>query len=267
MELIKGADTARELTARAKEIAGSLPRRPKLVTIRFGEDGSDIAYESSAGKRMVYPADTDPELFFEAFSKVNADPDVDGILVFQPLPPSISAVRLFSEMDPDKDMDCAVPENRLKLFEGRDGVCPCTPEAVMWMIEHAGIELQGRRAVVVGRSLVVGKPLSMMLLKKNATVTVCHSRTKDLAKVCREADVLVAAVGRAKLIDGSFVKEGAAVFDVGINMDADGKLVGDCDISGMEHASYVTPVPGGVGSVTTSVLALHTAEAAAKKLL
>ncbi len=277
MELLKGAETAKALTKRARETAQSLPRAPKLVIIRFGEDESDISYETGAKKRMakcavdctslVYPSDTDPEAFFAEFRKLNGDDSVDGILVLQPLPKTISTERLFSMLDPEKDMDCCTPKNRLRLFEGRKTVYPCTPEAVIRMIEQAGIDLQGKRAAVIGRSMVVGKPLAMMLLEKNATVTVCHSRTKDLPAVCREADILVTAIGRAEMIDGSYVKPGAAVFDVGINMNASGALVGDCRQADMSAASLLTPVPGGVGSVTTSVLALHVAEAAAKKFL
>ena len=276
MGRLRGAETAKGLTKRARDIAVSLMRPPKLVIIRFGADSSDISYENGAKKRMekcaidcesrVYPADTEPEIFFSEFEALNSDDSVDGILVLQPLPKKISAARLFSVLDPAKDMDCASPENRLKLFEGRETVYPCTPEAVIRMMDQAGIDLQGKHAVVIGRSMVVGKPLAMMLLERNATVTVCHSRTKDLPSVCREADVLITAIGRAKMIDGTYVKEGAAVFDVGINMDSEGNLCGDCDPESMPHASLVTPVPGGVGSVTTSVLALHVAQAAAAKL-
>ena len=276
MNLLKGAETAKALTEKAASIADSLRRPPKLVIIRFGAEGSDVSYENGAKKRMVkchidcesrvYEPDTNPEEFFREFAALNADEDVDGILVLQPLPAGISASRLFSSMDPEKDMDGAAPENRLRLFEGRKCVYPCTPEAVIRMIEQAGIELKGKRAVVIGRSLVVGKPLAMMLLERHATVTVCHSRTENLTSVCREADILIAAVGRAEMIDGSYIKEGAAVFDVGINVTSDGRLVGDCLTSDLSKASFVTPVPGGVGSVTTSVLALHVAEAAAKKL-
>ena len=276
MELLKGAGTAKALTEEAKRIAADLPRAPKLLIIRFGSDESDLAYENGAKKRMekcgidceslVFPEDQEENAFLERFDQVNADPAVDGILVLQPLPKQISAEKLFARMDPEKDMDCCTSENRLHLFEGRPGVYPCTPEAVIRMIDQAGIDLKGKRAVVVGRSMVVGKPLAMMLLERNATVTICHSRTADLPGVCREADVLVTAVGRAEMIDGSYVGDGAAVFDVGINMNAEGKLVGDCRTADLTAASIVTPVPGGVGSVTTSVLALHVAEAAAKKL-
>lgn len=277
MELLKGAETAKTLTKRAKEIVQTLPRAPKLAIIRFGENESDISYETGAKKRMdkcgidcvslVYPSDIDPERFFSEFEALNRDSSVDGILVLQPLPKSIDGTRLFGMMDPEKDMDCATKENRLRLFEGRETVFPCTPEAVIRMMEHRGIDPSGKRAVVIGRSMVVGKPLAMMLLGKNATVTICHSRTRDLPAVCREADILVTAIGRAEMIDGSYIKPGAAVFDVGINMNASGALVGDCRQEEMQQASLLTPVPGGVGSVTTSVLALHTAEAAAKKLL
>lgn len=275
MELLKGAGAAKSLTEKAAAISKSLSRAPKLVMIRFGENESDISYENGAKKRMqkcgidceaaVFAADTDPEAFFESFAKINADPGVDGILVLQPLPKTISRERLFSMMDPEKDMDCAVPSNMELLFEGKEKVCPCTPEAVVRMIEHAGITLAGKHAVVIGRSMVVGKPLAIMLLNRNATVTICHSKTEGLSEVCRRADIVVAAVGRAEMIDGSYIGDGAAVFDVGINMNAEGKLVGDCRPDTMTHASYVTPVPGGVGSVTTSVLALHVAEAALRK--
>ena len=275
MKLLKGADAAKMLTERAKTIAESLETPPKLLIVRFGADGSDLAYENNAKKRMekcgilceslVFPTDVEPALFFERFLAVNEDDSVDGILILQPLPAGIDGKKLFSMLKPEKDMDCASPVNRENLFEGKETVFPCTPEAVLQMLDCAGIELQGKHAVVIGRSMVVGKPLSMMLLQRNATVTICHSRTQNLREIARTADILIAAVGRPEMIDGSYVKDGAIVLDVGININAEGRLVGDCAPASMGQAALVSPVPGGVGSVTTSVLALHTAEAAKRK--
>jgi len=184
--------------------------------------------------------------------------------LLRPLPKQIDEKAITDMIDPKKDVDGISPVSMAKVFMGEeDGFAPCTAEAVIEMLKFTGMELSGKRAVVAGRSLVVGKPLAMLLMKENCTVTVCHSRTKDLKAVCREADILAAAIGKAKKIDGTYISEGAAVFDVGINVDEDGTLCGDVAFETLdESVALATPVPGGVGTVTTSVLAKHVIRAA-----
>ena len=210
------------------------------------------------------PEDISQEEFEDAFCKINKDPEVHGILLFQPLPEQLDVEKIRQMIDPAKDMDGMSPVNLAKIFEGdRTAYAPCTSEAVMHIMNHYGIELQGKRVTVIGRSMVVGKPLSMLMLGQNATVTICHSRTKDLADRCREAEIIVAAIGRAKHITADMIAEGAVVADVGINVLEDGTLCGDVDYGNVrEKVSHITPVPGGVGNVTTSVLASHVLRAA-----
>lgn len=247
---------------------------PKLVIVRVGERGDDIAYERSAMKRMEalgievenvrLPEDVSQGDLEEAFCKVNEDRKVHGIMIFQPLPKHLSAKPLVDMIHPVKDVDGISPLNAAKIFAGdADGVAPCTPAACMEILAHYGIDLTGKRVAVVGRSMVVGRPLSMLLLKQNATVTICHTRTQDLAARLKEADIVIAAAGKAKMITAEMVGEGAVVIDVGINVDEAGKLVGDVDYDAVEPiASAITPVPGGVGSVTTAILAKHVVQAA-----
>ncbi len=191
------------------------------------------------------------------------DKNVHGILCFRPLPKQLDEEAIKYVIAPEKDVDSFSPINSAKVMEGdTTGFPPCTPTAVVEILKHYGVQLNGAKVAVLGRSMVVGKPAAMLLLNENATVTICHSRTKDLAKVTSEADVLVAAVGRAKMVKEDFVKEGAVVIDVGINVDAEGNLCGDVDTNGvMDKVSMITPVPAGVGSVTTSILAKHLVKA------
>ena len=268
MELLKGVEIRKSLLERIREEMTVLPAAPKLVMVRVGEDPSDLAYEKNARKLaeklgirtdcLALPKDICHDDFMTAFREVNEDPDTDGILLFRPLPKSIREDEVRNAMDPKKDVDFITDTNIAALFSGKTTEGPCTAEAVMEMLHYAGISPEGKRAVVVGRSMVIGKPLAMMLLKENATVTICHTRTQDLRKETLEADLLFACAGKAGLIDGSYVKPGAAVFDVGINVLPDGSITGDCDMTSVsEKASYLTPVPGGVGSVTTAVLMHH----------
>ena len=268
MELIKGTEVRKKLLLQIREEMAALPVAPKLVMVRAGEDPADIAYEKNAGKlaeklgirteHLILPADIPHEEFMEAFRRVNEDPDTDGILLFRPLPKQIREAEVIRCLDPLKDVDFLTTEKLAALFAGKTPDGPCTAEAVMEMMRSAGISAEGKRAVVVGRSLVIGKPLAMMLLKENATVTICHTKTRDLKKETLEADLLFACAGRAGLLDGSYVKPGAAVFDVGISVLADGSIAGDCDMASVsEKASFLTPVPGGVGTVTTAVLMHH----------
>ena len=247
---------------------------PCLAIVRVGERGDDIAYERSAMKRMdawhvdvknvVLPETVDQETLEATFREVNEDAGVHGILLFQPLPKHLDVEPLKRMIDPLKDIDGVSPVNTSKVFGGdRSGVAPCTPEAVMEILARYDIDLTGKRVTLVGRSMIVGKPLAMLLLKENATVTICHTRTKDLAARCREAEVVIAAAGAAKMITADMVSKDAVVVDVGINVDENGKLVGDVDYDAVEPlASAITPVPGGVGGVTTSILGKHVVKAA-----
>ena len=266
--LLKGLDVRKALLVKIQEEMEKLPVPPKLVMVRAGEDPADIAYEKNAGKlaeklkirteHLVLSGDISHEDFMEAFRRVNADPDTDGILLFRPLPKQIREAEVMKAMDPEKDVDFITDANIAALFSGKTGQGPCTAEAVMEMLHYAGISPEGKRAVVVGRSMVIGKPLSAMLLRESATVTICHTRTRDLRKETLAADLLFVCTGKAGLIDGSYVKPGAAVFDVGISVLPDGSIAGDCVMESVsEKAGLLTPVPGGVGSVTTAVLMHH----------
>ena len=272
MEVLKGA----AVTAAIKEqvqgmMEGLEGQPPKLAIVRVGERPDDLSYERGAMKRMeafglraqsyAFPEEINGE---EAFAAINRDPDVTGILLLKPLPPQIPEREIEAMIDPAKDLDGISPVNMAKVFAGEaDGFAPCTAEAVVEVLKAYGIPISGKRAVIVGRSLVVGRPLAMLLLKENATVTVCHTRTKNLEEECRRAEILVAAAGRAKMLGASHVGEQAVVIDVGINVDEDGKLCGDVDFASIDgRAAMATPVPGGVGAVTTAVLAKHLAQAA-----
>ena len=213
---------------------------------------------------QINEVNIDNDTFQKEFDKINEDEDIDGILLLRPLPKHLDEKAIENRIASVKDLDGISPMNLAKVYAGDPtGYGPCTAEAVIEMLDYAGVDLKGKRAVVIGRSLVIGKPVAMMLMKKNATVTVCHTKTVDMPGVCKGAEVLVAAAGVAKMVDKSFVADGAVVIDVGINVDEDGNLCGDVDFEDVaENASVCTPVPGGVGSVTTSVLAKHLLKAA-----
>ena len=276
-QLLKGKDVASVLMEKTGKEAKALIEngiKPTLAILRVGNNQDDVAYERSIlrncekvnieGRVVEVPIDVDINDFIDTLQSLNTDPTVHGILIFRPLPKHLDENRIKHIIDPSKDVDCMNPLNLSKIFEGEyTGFPPCTPAAVMEIIKHFGIELEGKNAVVIGRSVVVGKPLSMMLLKENATVTICHSRTEQLESVARGADILVAAIGRGKFVTEEFVKDGAIVLDVGINIDGDGKLCGDVDYDKVkEKASFITPVPGGVGSVTTAILLSHVVQGA-----
>lgn len=275
MVILKGA----EVSAKIKEqIQASLARwkgaAPKLAMIRVGENPDDISYERNAMKKMavfglraesyVFPADICDGDFKQEFKRINEDADISGILLLRPLPEQIREKDIEMMIDPAKDLDGISPANVARVFAGDTaGFAPCTAEAVIEVLKAYDIGIEGRRVTIVGRSMVVGKPLSMLMLKENATVTVCHTRTKHLAETCRNAEILVAAVGKARMLDESFVGKGAVVIDVGINVDENGKLCGDVDFDRIrEQAAMATPTPGGVGAVTTAILAKHLAQAA-----
>ena len=275
--LMKGADVAKtmkeDLTGEARRLKdrGILP---SLTIVRVGARPDDLAYERGARKRMemigieckvVELPETITQAEFEkTFFKINEDPKVHGILLFRPLPGHLDEGPVVSRINPLKDVDCMCPVNIAKVFSGDEtGHAPCTPEAVMEMLDYYKIDPRGKKVTVIGRSMVVGKPLSMLLLKRHATVTICHTRTKDLSATCREAEILVAAAGKARMVTADMVGDGAVVVDVGINVDAKGNLCGDVDFNAAEPVtSYISPVPRGVGSVTSSVLAKHVLKAA-----
>jgi len=276
--VIMGADVAAKLR---EEIGGDLKDLngyvPHLAIVRVGAREDDIAYEKGVlgktdklGLRCTvhtFAPDISNEEFQSEFQKINQDTDVDGILVFRPLPKQIDEKAVGLMIDVNKDVDCMSPLNLAKVFMNeKDAYAPCTAEAVMRTLDFAGVELKGKRVTVVGRSLVVGKPLSMMLLAKNATVTMCHTKTVDFVGTCRNAEVLIAAAGHAGLIRKEHVTDGAAVIDVAINVNEEGKLCGDVAFDEVsEVAGIITPVPRGVGSVTTLVLLKHLMRSAKRK--
>ncbi len=275
MELLKGVTVANRITEEIKkEMEEWKAAIPHLAIVRIGEREDDLSYERGAIKRMekigfrhtvfAFPANITNEEFQSEFDQINQNDDIDGILLFRPLPKQIDAKVIEEKIDPRKDLDGISPRNLAKVFAGdQSGYAPCTAEAVMAVLEETGIDLTGRKAVVIGRSLVIGKPVSMLLLKKNATVTICHTKTKNMAEICREAEILVAAAGCAKMVNEEYVGKDAVVIDVGINVDEEGNLCGDVNRESVQKkASLLTPVPGGVGSVTTSILARHLLQAA-----
>ena len=259
---------AESVTARMEKLAEK-NIVPTLAVIRVGEREDDLSYERGLMKRFdsvgakvvskVLPADVAQDELIATLEACNKDDDIHGILLFRPLPKHLDEKKIIELVDPRKDVDCMCLTNIAHTFtQSGLGHEPCTPSAVMEMINFYNIDLTGKKVVVVGRSMVVGKPMAMMLLKANATVTICHTKTANLKEECKKADVIVACAGVAKMLDKSYVSEGTIVFDVGINV-VDGKLCGDVDYESVtEVAKMATPVPGGVGTVTTSVLLKHT---------
>ena len=275
--LMKGAEVNAAMKERMINRVDALKKKgvqPVINIVRIGNRSDDLAYERGARKRMEsvgvemkiteLPEDISQADFVKAFRKVNEDKTVYGIMLFRPLPKHLDESEIASIINPIKDVDCMSPVNIAKVFMGDEGVlAPCTAKAVMEMLVHYEVDLSGKNVAIVGRSMVVGKPLAMLMLKKNATVTVCHTRTVDLAEKCRRADVVVAAAGRAGMITGDMISRGTVVVDVGININEEGKLCGDVEFESVEpQASYISPVPGGVGGVTSSVLASHVIKAA-----
>ena len=275
MEILKGLPVANAMNEKMiEELKSWKGKLPQLAIVRVGERPDDCSYERGAVKKMekvgmeyslhTFPSDIDNDTFQAEFDAINENPDIDGILLLRPLPKHLDEKAVENKINPRKDLDGISPMNLAKVYAGDEtGYAPCTAEAVIEMLDFANVDLKGKRVAVVGRSLVIGKPVSMLLMKKNATVTICHTKTVDMAGTCKQAEVLVAAAGAAKMIDKSYVADGAVVIDVGINVDEDGNLCGDVKFDEIQDtASIATPVPGGVGSVTTSVLAKHLLKAA-----
>lgn len=266
------ADAMKEELSQKVEVLKGKGIMPTLGIIRVGARPDDLFYEGGAKKTcetigmayevFEYPVDIDQASFEKAVSDVGANPKINGILMFAPLPKHLDERKIRSLIPVEKDVDCMTLGSAAKVFaDDLTGFPPCTPTACMDILKFYDIPLKGKKAVVLGRSLVVGKPVAMLLLRENATVTICHSRTENLPAVCADADVLIAAVGRAKMVKADFVKPGQVVIDVGINEDPDnpGKYCGDVDYAEVEPiVAKITPVPGGVGSVTTVVLCKQT---------
>ena len=279
-QILDGVALGQQLRAGFKQRADQLATqgmRPGLAVILVGEDAASQVYVrnkvnacAQAGihsEKYVFAADVEPQVVFDKIAELNDDPKIHGILVQLPLPKHFDADAVLEAIAAEKDVDGFRAENVGALMQGQPCFIPCTPYGAMKFLESAGIAVKGKEAVVVGRSNIVGKPMAMLLMHAGATVTVCHSQTKDLKAHCLRADILVAAIGRPKMITGDMVKPGAVVIDVGINRITEGpnagKLCGDVDFeSAKEVASYITPVPGGVGPMTITMLLANTLESA-----
>ncbi len=278
---LSGKEVTAALNARIRANVETCRARgvePTLCMVRVGDNPSDMSYERGASKRcetlgvackqIHLPEDVSQEELLSVIEDVNQDPAIHGLLLFRPLPKHLDQALIENTLDPAKDVDCMTDLSMSGVFTGKQiGFPPCTPQACMEILDHYGYDCTGKKAVVIGRSLVVGKPAAMMLIKKNATVTICHTRTKDMPAVTRDADLIIVAAGRAGVIGADYVREGQTIIDVGINVNAEGKLCGDVDFAAVEPVvDAITPVPGGVGTVTTSVLVGHVADAALKTL-
>ena len=262
-----------EVGEQVKQLVATRKLTPGLAVVRVGEDPASLVYVTNKRKACAevgmtstehhLPADATHAQVLATVEKLNADPTVHGILVQLPLPKQIDADAILLAVRPDKDVDGFHPFNAGSLFVGRPAPRACTPFGIMRLLKESGVDPKGKRAVVLGRSNIVGKPMAMMLLAADATVTVCHSRTVDLPEEVRRAEILVAAIGKAKFVPGDWIREGAVVIDVGMNRDEAGKLCGDVDFAAAkERASAITPVPGGVGPMTIAMLMQNTVDAA-----
>ena len=260
-----------ELKLEVAQLEAQYGRRPRLEVIIVGDNPASRSYVRGKIKATEYcgfdgelielPESVSESDLLAEIARLNQDERVDGILVQLPLPKHIDEQKVIDAISPAKDVDGFHPENVARLWLNEPCILPCTPKGIIVLLERAGVELSGKRAVVIGRSNIVGKPVAKLLLDRNCTVTIAHSRTQDLPALCREADIVVAAIGRAKMITADYIKPGAAVIDVGINRTADGHLVGDVDFEAVKDiAGYITPVPGGVGPMTITMLMRNTIE-------
>ena len=272
-QIINGREIATNIKEEIKSYVDKRTKEgkdiPQIASILVGNDGGSIYYMNSQEKvatslgvlfkRVELPEDTSKE---ELLNTIDEDNKVHGIIIQLPLPKGIDEKEVVARISPKKDIDCLTFESQGKLYMGEDGFLPCTPNSVVTLIKSLGINLSGKEAVVIGRSNIVGKPVAQLLLKENATVTICHSRTKDLKEVCKRADILVVAIGKPKFLDETYVKEGAVVIDVGTS-SFEGKITGDVDFDKViDKASHLTPVPGGVGALTTTLLIKNACKAA-----
>lgn len=280
-ELLKGKAVAKSLTEDSKAKAEALKAKgivPTLAIVRVGENPGDLSYEKGALKRaeqtgievkqFVFPETVTQEELIDAIESINRDDQIHGVLMFRPLPKHIDEKAVCESLAPAKDMDGITSGSMAGVFMDSDlGYPPCTAEACMEILDHYGVELKGKKVTIMGRSLVIGKPVAMMVMRRHATITICHSRTtqEDFAKAGQEADIVIAALGRAKMVGADKLGKDQILIDVGINVDENGKLCGDMDFDEAEKtAAMITPVPGGVGSVTTAVLMKHVVAAAGK---
>ena len=278
-EILKGAPVAAAMTEALKARADALKEKgvePCLAILRVGERPEDLTYERGAMKRcekigirveqVVLDDTCTQQELLHAIARINEDTVIHGCLMLRPLPKHLNEQEASEMLTPAKDVDSMTSASLLSVFTGRGaGFAPCTAQSVTELLDYYEVPLSGARVAVIGRSLVIGKPVSMMLQARNATVTMCHTKTRDMAAVCREADVLVVAAGKAGVVDGSFTNPGQVVIDVGINAKPDGGICGDVNFEETEPlVRAITPVPGGVGSVTTAVLCKHVIEAAEK---
>lgn len=276
-QILLGKEVTASLNEEIEEKVKTLKEHqvmPKLGIIRIGEKQDDIAYERNAVKRceklsvayekFLLPEDVTEEIVIDTIQKLNKAEDIHGVLVFRPLPSHLDEEKILNTLAVEKDVDGITNLSMAGIFAGKEmGYAPCTASACIRILDHYGIDCTGKKVVVIGRSLVVGKPAAMMLIKKNATVTVCHTRTVDMPSVVKEADIVVVAAGKAGVIDGSYLREGQIVIDVGINVNEEGKLCGDVNFEEAEKiVEAITPVPRGVGGVTTSILLEHVVDAA-----
>ena len=274
---LRGKEVAAAIRAQIeKDVAAMEGHIPKLAIVRAGEEEDDMAYERGALKRMTdlgleaesyaFPEDISNEAFQAELKKINDDPAVNGILLLAPLPKGLDEAAATAIISPEKDIDGIGPVNKMKLYEGdTSGFAPCTAQAVMEVLDYADVDVTGKHITVVGYGMTVGKPLSIMLLNRKATVSICRSRTteEDLKKLCSASDIIVAATGKMGMIGPDYIKEGAVVIDVGISMGEDGAIHGDVQFAEIaEIAAMATPVPGGVGAVTTTILAKQLVRAA-----
>lgn len=276
MTRMDGKALAAKIKTQVREEAAKLPRRPGLAVVLVGNDPASRVYVTSKRKdceecgfyseEYALLEETSQRELLELVETLNRREDIDGILVQLPLPGHLDEQEVIRAIDPRKDVDGFHPMNAGNLLIGQDSFLPCTPAGVMELLDEYGIDSAGKHAVVVGRSNIVGKPMALLLLRRNATVTVCHSRTPDLAGECRRADILVAAVGKRGLITADMIKEGAVLVDVAMNRDENGKLCGDATADAMEKAAFATPVPGGVGPMTRAVLMQNTLASARNRL-
>lgn len=275
MQLIDGKKIAEEHLATVAQRVAQLSSPPHLAVVLVGEDPASQVYTRTkhatckklgmASSLITLPAATTEAALLAKITELNQDPDVDGILVQLPLPAHISADRIMHAIDPRKDIDGFHPENVGLLHLGRPRFVPCTPKGVMSLLDTIGLDCNGKHAVVIGRSNIVGRPMAELLLQRDATVTVCHSRSQDIESITRTADILIAAAGKPHLVKKSWVKPGACVIDVGIHRLPDGKLTGDVDFAEVSQvAGWITPVPGGVGPMTIASLMENTLEAATR---
>lgn len=278
-DILKGAPVAQAIKEEMIQRIAALKEKGvvvRIVIVRVGDREDDLAYErrvigncEKVGIEAVveaFPSDISEEEFCRIFKKINEDPMVHGILLFRPLPKGLPEEKIVEMVDPEKDIDCMNSANLDRVFHGRiDGMLPCTPEAVVEILKFYGVKLEGANVVVVNRSMVLGKPLSMMLLSENATVTVCHSKTRNLKAFMAAADIVVTGVGRPAFFGPEYFSDKNVVIDVGINFSEEGKMVGDVDFAACESVvSAITPVPGGVGGVTSMILLRHGVLAAEK---